>query len=171
MTRDLSSIAVAAGFVALCATPAIGNAVRSGNTQPSIVASVRGTATAYDSVSHVYLVVSANGTGNIFGRCVGLDGTALGVQFPIQTSFNYTHFPRVAFSPDAGTSGAFLVTWSESDLPSGVTSLHTRLVSYAQGGTLGPDNQVGNNIGALASYTNYESGNAVAYSIALPTPS
>src|SRR5204863_9989345 len=121
----------------------------------AIAALSRGTAVAYDSTSKVYLVVGASGI--VYGRFVNADGTPLGAPFQIQASATYTHFPRVAFSPDAdGGAGAFLVTWSESDLPAFNTSVHTRLVSYSKGGPIGNDNRIGN-------FPKFECGNGVAY--------
>jgi hypothetical protein len=53
----------------------------------------------YDSVNHAYLVVSTFGM--LRGQFVDGNGGLLGTPFVIQTSGNFTHFPTVAFSPDA----------------------------------------------------------------------
>ena len=88
-------------------------AIRSGTTLAAILATTRGTAVAYDSINHVYLVVGAHGL--VQGRFVAANGSPIGGQFPIQTPGTpFAAFPRVAFSPDAnGGAGGFLVTWSE----------------------------------------------------------
>jgi hypothetical protein len=104
----------------------------------------------------VYLVVSA--LGNVRGAFVAADGTPLG-WFSIQPSANHGHFPRVAFSPEADNGmGGFLVTWHESDLPGGGTSVHGRMVSKTQNGPYGADTV----LGANGSW--WEAGAAVAYS-------
>jgi hypothetical protein len=115
-------------------------AVRAGSTLAAIEAISRGSAVAYDSINNVYLVVSAQGT--VRGRFVDASGTPIGAAFQIQAGLNFGAFPRVAFSPDAnGGAGGFLVTWSESDLPSNA-SLHGRMVAFGQNGAYGLDRQL-----------------------------
>ncbi|MCA1561333.1 MAG: hypothetical protein LC804_14085 [Acidobacteria bacterium] len=130
--------------------------VRAGGSLIAIAAATRGSAVAYDSTNRVYLVVSTRGV--LRGRFVQADGTPVGTAFVIQTSGNYTHFPRVAFSPEAAdATGGFLVTWHESDLPQGATSVHGRMVSVSANGAYGPDT----NLAADGSF--WEVGAAVAY--------
>ena len=72
-------------------------------------ASTRGSAVAYDPRNGVYLAVSANGL--VRGRFISADGVPLGAATVIQSSANFTAFPRVAYSPDIdGGAGGFLVT-------------------------------------------------------------
>jgi hypothetical protein len=112
-------------------------AVRSGATAVAIATGTRGSAVAYDSVNHVYLVVSTFGM--LHGRFVDTNGVPLGTPFVIQSSPHFTHFPTVTFSPDAdGGAGGFLVVWHESDFPT-LTSIHTRVVSFARSGPAGAD--------------------------------
>lgn len=134
--------------------PASASAVSSGSTFLAIASPARGTAAAYGK--GVYLVVGAFGQGNLRGAFV--QNGAVSAPFLIQTTANYTHFPRVAWSPDADNgAGAFLVTWSETDMPGALTSMHARLVNTGHGGPFGDDTQI-------PIPTNYEAGNAVAYS-------
>jgi len=116
-------------------------AIRSGTTFAAIIAATRGTAVAYDSINHVYLVVGAHGL--VQGRFVAANGTPIGAQFPIQAAGTpFAAFPRVAFSPDAnGGAGGFLVTWSESDIPNNA-SMHGRMVAFGQNGAYGADTQL-----------------------------
>ena len=107
-------------------------AVRVGATGVAIAALTRGSVVSYDSVNRVYLAVSTYGM--LRGQFIDGNGGLLGTPFVIQTSGNYTHFPTVAFSPDAdGGAGGFLVVWHESDLPN-LTSIHSRLVSFGKNG-------------------------------------
>ena len=64
---------------------------------------------AYDANANVYLAVSANP--NLRGRFLNADGAPLGVPFDIDQRGATQQVPRVAWSPDAGSGGAFLVTW------------------------------------------------------------
>ena len=113
----------------------------------------RGSDVAFDSKNNVYLAVSSYGT--LRGRFVTADGNLAGDPFVIQSSGNYTHFPRVAYSPDANSgNGAFLVTWHESD--GTMTSVHSRLVGYP-GSLLGTEQKLS------ANDTWWEAGPAVAY--------
>lgn len=129
--------------------------VRAGGSLIAIAAATRGSAVAYDSTNRVYLVVSALGV--VRGRFIQADGTPVGAAFVIQASGNYTHFPRVAFSPDAADgTGGFLVTWHESDLPNG-TSIHGRMVSVSANGAYGADT----NLAPEGSW--WEAGAAVTY--------
>lgn len=113
---------------------------RMGGTFGVIAAATRGSAVAHDARNEVYLVVSAHGL--VRGRFVSADGGLIGDPFQIQGSGNFSHFPRVAYSPDANNgAGAFLVSWHESDRPDGFTSVHTRLVAYP--GALGAETVLG----------------------------
>ncbi|HXG57128.1 MAG TPA: FG-GAP-like repeat-containing protein [Vicinamibacterales bacterium] len=128
-----------------------------GSPFPSIVASVRGNGIAFDPKNKVYLTVATYGT--LRGQFVSEDGALLGSTFVIPSGGSYTHFPSVAYSPDAdGGTGAFLVVWHASDLAGERTSIHARLVSVDRGGPFGPDNQVG------ADSSFYEAPVNVAYS-------
>ena len=85
-----------------------------GNSFPLFSAASRGSAVAYDSRNHVYLVVSAYGAVN--ARFVSADGVGLPNCISSGSSFilggeSFGHFPRVAYSPD---SGGFVVTWHEA---------------------------------------------------------
>jgi hypothetical protein len=111
--------------------------VRAGATTQAIFANTRGTAVAYDSVNHVYLVVSTMGI--VRGRFVDGNGTPIGDPFQIQTSANFTLFPTVAFSPDAdGGAGGFLVVWHESVLPT-LATVNARIVSFGKRGPAGAE--------------------------------
>jgi len=114
-------------------------AIPSGTTMIAIAANTRGNHVAYDSVNHVYLVVSSNGVVN--GRFVDRSGNPIGGQFVIQANPGlFSHFPNVAFSRDANNgSGGFLVTWNESD-SSAQVFLHGRMVGFPQGGPYSADN-------------------------------
>jgi hypothetical protein len=137
------------------------SAVPAGGSFLVINSIVLGTSVAYGN--GMYLVVGARGQGNLLGRFVQ-NGVPIGTPFLIQTSLNYTHYPRVAFSPDADNgAGAFLVSWSESDLSGGNTSLHVRLVSAAHGGAYGSDVQVSQ----IPTY--WVIGCPVAYSLGSPS--
>jgi hypothetical protein len=137
------------------AASASASVTRLGASFSAIVAAARGSSVAYDSINHDYLVVSTYGMLN--GRVLAEDGTPLTPQFVIQASGNFTHFPRVAFSPDAnGGQGGFLVTWHESDLAGGATSIHARVVSSA-GSLLSGDTQI------AADGSWWEAGAPVAY--------
>src|SRR5574339_530269 len=115
------------------AAPAHAAAARYGATIQAIVGLARGNVVAYDSVNHVYLVVSSHGV--VYGRFVDASGNPHGAQFTIQANpANFGMFPRAAFSPDAG---AFLVTWTE-----GTPSVHGRMVSYGANGPAGADTQL-----------------------------
>jgi hypothetical protein len=164
--KPLSRIAVVvACLAALPADPASAQAMRSGTTNPAIAAGLlRGSATAYDSINKIYLVVAAHGF--VYGRFVNADGVPIGVQFPIQSNAaNWGAFPRVAFSPDAdGGAGAFLVSWTESDAATGMPWVTTRLVSYTKGPLGAASDIVGANLGQPAANGNGEQGNAIAYS-------
>jgi hypothetical protein len=91
----------------------------------------RGSAVAYDSKNSVYLVVSAFGSGPLRGRFVTADGALVGTEFLVQP-LGDTHFPQLAYSPDANAgAGGFLVTWHQTE-SFGATP-HARLVSYVAG--------------------------------------
>ena len=122
----------------LNAAPAHAQASRLGPSFTAISAFVKGSAVAYDSKDSKYLVVSVYGDLN--GRFVSADGELLGAQFAIQPSaVGFTHFPGVAYSPDAnGGAGGFLVAWHQSVAVG--TVIHARTVSTT--GVLGPDVQL-----------------------------
>ena len=127
-----------------------------GSSFSAIAAGTRGSAVAYDTINHVYLIVSTYGM--VRGRIYNEDGAALTDAFQIQSSSNFTHFPRVAFSPDAnGGNGGFLVTWHESDVSTG-TTVHARIVT-ASGGLASGDTRLA---GGDVSF--WEVGPAVTYS-------
>src|SRR5882672_639350 len=135
MNRILRGLAVCSLITLIGTASADAAAVRAGATLSAIAALTRGSAVAYDSVNHVYLVVSTYGT--LRGRFVDRNGTPLGAPFLIQSTANYTHFPTVAFSPDAnGGGGGFLVVWHES---LAVAVVKSRIVSYRQGGPIGTE--------------------------------
>lgn len=149
---------LAIGFLAAAAFPtkATAQVSRVGATFPAWASPTRGSAIAYDSKNDVYLAVSAAGT--LRGRFIHPDGVPLGSEFVIQTTGNYTHFPRVAYSPDVdGGAGGFLVTWHESDQGLNPTSVHCRVVSSARG-------LVGTDIQIPGTSSFWEVGAAVAYS-------
>lgn len=120
-------------MVTLCGgTAAQAAAVRVGATTIALAANTRGSVVGYDSVNHAYLVVSTFGM--LRGQFVDGNGGLLGTPFVIQGSGNFTHFPTVAFSPDAdGGAGGFLVVWHESDLLN-AASIHARVVSVGKNG-------------------------------------
>ena len=132
---------------------------RLGPSVTAISSPVRGSAVAYDSRNGVYLVVSAYGSLN--GRFVAADGQIIGTPFAIPAGTAFTHYPRVAYSPDGDNgSGAFLVTWHSGDLPgTPFTSVHGRIVSYTHG-LISADWQISTE-GAF-----WEQGPSVAYSTA-----
>src|SRR5262245_11314593 len=136
------------------AAPAWAQITRLGPTFNIFTAPARGNAVAYDTRNDVYLAVSAAGT--IRGRFVTADGSPLGNAFVIQGSINFTHFPRVTYSPDADNgSGGFLVTWHESE--GSIAVVHCRIVSF-KNGLVGPDTRV------AGSSSFWEVGAAVSYS-------
>lgn len=151
MAKYVRTLAATTLLSLFAAWPAHAAAARYGATLQAIVATVRGTVVAYDSVNHVYLVVGSHGT--VYGRFVDASGNPLGAPFGIQANPGaFGMFPRAAFSPDAG---AFLVTWHE-----GTPSVHGRMVSYTQNGAIGADNLLTTDISW------WEAGAPVAYSIA-----
>lgn len=114
----------------------------------------RGSDVAFDSKNRVYLVVSTFGT--VRGRYLSEDGVPLGNSFVIQSTAHYTHFPRVAYGPDAaGGAGAFLVTWHAS-VGAGGTDVYSRIVSYTAG--------LGTETALWPGDSRWEAGPAVAYS-------
>ncbi|HXG71850.1 MAG TPA: FG-GAP-like repeat-containing protein [Gemmatimonadaceae bacterium] len=122
-----------------------------------IAAAVRGNGIAYDPKNKVYLTVATYGL--LRGQFVSQDGAPVGSTFVIQSGGSYTHFPSVAYSPDAdGGAGGFLVVWHASDLAGERTSIHARMVSVNHGGPFSADNQVG------ADSSFYEAPVNVAYS-------
>jgi len=125
------------GFVAPTAAAAQ-TASRLGASITAISGVVKGSAVAYDSRNSIYLVVSAYGDLN--GRFVSAAGDPIGVPFTIQSgAAGFTHFPGVAYSPDAnGGAGGFLVAWHQSITNGAV--VHARMVSST--GVLGPEAQL-----------------------------
>lgn len=108
----------------------------------TFAASVRGNGIAFDSKNRVYLTVGTYGT--LRGQFVTEDGSPVGSAFAIAAGGAYTHFPSVAYSPDAdGGAGAFLVVWHASDLAGDQTSVHARMISYTRGGPYSADIQIG----------------------------
>jgi hypothetical protein len=87
--------------------------------------------TAYDSKSNVYLTVSANP--NLRGRFVDGNGIPMGAPFDIDQRGATQQVPRVAFSPDAGANGAFLVTWLDYQ-QTDRSQIWGRLVAFNTGG-------------------------------------
>ena len=146
---------LAAAIVLTVAATANAQISRVGVTFYAIAQNTRGTAIAFGS--DVYLAVSTFGV--LRGRLISADGNPLGAEFPIQSSGNFTHFPRVAYSADAnGGAGAFLVTWHETDAGDNTpTSVHSRLVSPA-GALLGAEQKLSPN------ESWFEAGPPVAYS-------
>lgn len=111
---------------------------RLGLSITAISAVVKGSSVAYDPKNSMYLVVSAYGDLN--GRFVSAGGDLIGAPFTIQSgTAGFTHFPGVAYSPDAnGGAGGFLVAWHQS-VTSGAV-VHARMVSSS--GVLGPEAQI-----------------------------
>jgi hypothetical protein len=111
---------------------------RLGLSIPAIAAVVKGSSVAYDPRNSIYLVVSAYGDLN--GRFVSAGGDLIGAPFTIQSgTAGFTHFPGVAYSPDAnGGAGGFLVAWHQSVTNGAV--VHARMVSSS--GVLGPESQL-----------------------------
>jgi hypothetical protein len=153
------------------ARPALAQASALGSSFPIYGASSRGSAVAYDTTNHVYLVVSAYGAVN--GRFVSADGQPLSTCVSSGTSFilggaAFAHFPRVAYSPDAnGGLGGFMVTWHEADSPSGGNAIHARAVSLTS--CLGANRIISNTTDAngriiAGDTTWWENGPAIAYS-------
>ncbi len=132
---------VLCALVAAAATPARVEAqiTRIGATANILQIQARGTSVAYDTRNDVYLVVTTFGV--LRGLFVSADGVPLGAAFVIQAApGNFSHFPRVAYSPDANAgSGGFLVTWHESD--GAPTSIHARIVAYPSG-AVGADHKL-----------------------------
>jgi hypothetical protein len=152
-------------------TPVFAQASALGSSFAIYGAVSRGSAVAYDTKNHVYLVVSAYGT--VSARFVSADGT--GLPYCISSGSNFTvggaafgHFPRVAYSPDAnGGLGGFMVTWHEGDSVASGNAVHARAVSLA--GCVGVDRIISNTIdgnGAVigGDKTWWEAGPAIAYS-------
>ena len=112
MKRHLFVLCAVALACTARATPAFAQASALGSSFAIYGAVSRGSAVAYDTRNHVYLVVSAYGT--VSARFVSADGTAL--PYCISSGSNFTvggaafgHFPRVGYSPDAnGGQGGFM---------------------------------------------------------------
>ena len=117
---------------------------------------------AYDPNANVYLAVSANP--NLRGRFLSSDGTPLGQPFDIDQRGATQQVPRVAWSPDVGSSGGFLVTWLDYQ-QTDRSQIWGRLVAA---GTAGAPTFVGNEF--MVSDANEdvhpEMGAAIAYSTA-----
>ena len=133
MNKAVRSLALATALIIFGAAAANAAVVRAGDTMTAIAVHVnRGNSVAYDSINHVYLVVSAHGV--LRGRFIDLNGQPIGAPFVIQSSVNFTQYPAVRFSPDAdGGNGGFLVAWHENDIPS-AAFIHARIVSLRAGG-------------------------------------
>jgi hypothetical protein len=161
MKRYLLVLCAAALACATSATTVFAQASVLGSSFAIYGAASRGSATAYDTKNHVYLVVSAYGAVN--GRFMSADGVPLPNCVSAGTSFvlggaSFGHFPRVAYSPDAnGGLGGFMVTWHEGDAPGGGNTVHARAVSLAA--CLGADRVISG-----ADKTWWEGGPAIAYS-------
>ena len=155
VTRSIAACLLMAVAAALFPANTFAQVSRLGETLPLWSAGgARGSDVAFDSKNNVYLVVSSFGT--VRGRYVSADGVPLGAEFVIQSSGHYTHFPRVAYSPDAaGGAGAFLVTWHASVSLAG-TDVLSRIVSYTAG--LGTESLL------MPADSRWETGAAVAYS-------
>src|SRR5687768_11920412 len=155
VTRTIAACLLMAVGAALIPTNSYAQVSRLGATLPLWSAGgARGSDVAFDSKNNVYLVVSSFGT--VRGRYVSADGEPLGAEFVIQASPHYSHFPRVAYSPDAaGGAGGFLVSWHASVTAAG-TDVYTRIVSYTAG--LGTESLL------MPADSRYEAGAAVAYS-------
>ena len=133
MKRHLFVLCAVALACTARVTPAFAQASALGSSFAIYGAVSRGSAVAYDTKNHVYLVVSAYGT--VSARFVSADGTAL--PYCISSGSNFTvggaafgHFPRVAYSPDAnGGLGGFMVTWHEGDSVASGNAVHARAVS------------------------------------------
>jgi hypothetical protein len=159
MKRYLFYLCAAALAVAGSARPVLAQASALGSSFPIYDGTARGgTAVAYDTRNHVYLVVSA--TGAVSGRFVSADGQPLSTCVTSGSSFvlgggAYGAFPRVAYSPDAvGGMGGFVVSWHEGD---NGTALFARSVSITS--CLGPTSQV-----STDTSTWWESGAPIEYS-------
>ena len=171
MKRHLFVLCAVAFACTARATPAFAQASALGSSFAIYGAVSRGSAVAYDTRNHVYLVVSAYGT--VSARFVSADGTAL--PYCISSGSNFTvggaafgHFPRVGYSPDAnGGLGGFMVTWHEGDSVASGNAVHARAVSLA--GCVGVDRIISNTIDANGAViggdkTWWEAGPAIAYS-------
>jgi hypothetical protein len=140
--RRLSTLGFLAVALSGSAGTARANALPVGATTPIIAASlqIRGTAVAYDSTNHVFLVVAGDEF-IVWGRFVAASGAPLG-EFVVKQSSTYKGFPGVAFSPDAnGGAGGFLVAWHEFDLGFS-NSVHAIMAAYGQGGVYGVEHVV-----------------------------
>src|SRR5262245_60725209 len=104
-------VTLAAILLLVLGTSASSAAVTVGATTVASAIGTRGSAVGYDSVNHVYLVVSTFGV--LRGRFADRSGQPLGAPFVIQGDVNlFSHFPSVAFAPDADNgAGGFLVVW------------------------------------------------------------
>jgi hypothetical protein len=162
MKRYLFYVCATALACAAMETPARAQASALGSSFLVYAAAARGSATAYDSKNHVYLVVSAYGA--VTGRFVSADGAMMpncaSGAFFVLGGAAFGHFPRVAYSPDAnGGLGGFIVTWHEADSPGGGNAVHARPVSLSS--CLGPDRIVSG-----SDTTWWEAGPAISYSSA-----
>jgi hypothetical protein len=126
---------------------------------------VRGTDSAYDPVSQLYLIVSdLGGNAGIYGTFVNTSGAPATGTFTISDgSAGFGSFPRVAYSPDvsnaAGGFGGFLVTWNQYN---GHNDIFGRIVAVAAPGRLVSGVQQFSNGEQGGSYQ--EAGPAMAYS-------
>ena len=171
MKRYLGYLALIVLACAWQERPAFAQASVLGSSFPIYAASSRGSAVAYDTKNHVYLVVSAYGAVN--ARFVTADGVLLPTCISSGTSFilggaAFAHFPRVAYSPDAnGGLGGFMVTWHEADSVTGGNAVHARAVSYS--GCAGVDRIISNTVDGNGTVIAgdkswWEAGAAISYS-------
>jgi len=132
MNKAIRSLALLMSLTLCSVVVAEAAAVRAGATAVAIAALTRGSVVGYDSVNHLYLVVSTRGM--LRGQFVDGNGGLVGGPFVIQATANFTHFPTVAFSPDAdGGAGGFLVVWHES-VTETLAAVKSRVVSFAKSG-------------------------------------
>ena len=131
--REILAGLLVIGSISAATTASAQTGSRLGPSVPAITAVVKGSSVAYDSRNSRYLVASAYGDLN--GRFVGADGDLIGVPFTIQSgAAGATHFPGVAYSPDAfGGAGGFLVAWHKSEAVG--ATVYGRMVSSS--GALG----------------------------------
>ena len=162
MNRILTTAAFIA--VSLHAGPAAAQLSLVGSSSPTVIAApVRGTDSAYDPVTGLYLVVGSYGTPR--GIFVSPDGVPVGAAFAVAAPVEFAHFPRVVYSPHlangSGGFGAFLVTWHDAPAPGATPVVKARVVSWAAPGAPGP---VGSVLTVSDTTSFWEAGAPVAYS-------
>ena len=128
-SRVAAGVLLVASSALLAPATVHGAGSRLGASFTAISTYTRGSSVAFDSKNGVYLVVSSNGPLN--GRFVSADGAPIGSYFVIH-GVGYTHFPQVAYSPDAnGGAGGFLVSWHQTQAVGATPQV--RMVSYSSG--------------------------------------